>query len=54
MTGAGARVRAVPSASIINAHCPMNEVVERIRATGRDYNARVETVMREALSEGKL
>ncbi len=30
------------------------DVVRGIRATGRGYNARVETVLREALAEGKL
>jgi uncharacterized protein (DUF4415 family) len=30
------------------------DVVRGIRATGRDYNARVERVLREASAEGKL
>jgi uncharacterized protein (DUF4415 family) len=30
------------------------DVVDRIRATGRGYNARVEKVLREALTKGRL
>lgn len=30
------------------------DVVEGIRATGRGYNARVEKVLRDALSKGRL